>query len=70
MVWNDDMVIGKLDLVIDMDFWMVVILMYLDVVLLVVMWYEKVDLFLIDMYLFIYLFNVVINLMWEFKSDW
>lgn len=70
MVWYDEDMIGKFDLVVDMDFWMVLMVMYFDVVLLVVIWYEKEDLLLIDMYFYIYLFNKVISLMWELCFDW
>ncbi|MFW4403973.1 nitrate reductase subunit alpha [Lactiplantibacillus paraplantarum] len=70
MVWNDDTVTGKLDLVIDMDFRMVATPMYSDVVLPAATWYEKADLSSTDMHPFIHPFNAAINPMWESKSDW
>lgn len=68
--WVDDGVEGKFDLVIILDFCMFFICMYLDIVLLIVIWYEKDDFNIFDMYFFIYLLLVVIDLVWEVKSDW
>lgn len=67
--WCED-IEGKFDLLVLFDFRMIVMLLYLDIVLFVVIWYEKYDLFFIDMYLFIYLFNLVIDLLWELCLDW
>lgn len=44
-------------------------MLVLDVVLFVVIWYEKFDLFSIDMYLYVYLFSLVIDLLWEICLD-
>ncbi|KRK97763.1 nitrate reductase, alpha chain [Secundilactobacillus odoratitofui DSM 19909 = JCM 15043] len=70
MVWNDDTITGKLDLVIDMDFRMVATPMYSDVILPAATWYEKEDLSSTDMHPFIHPFNAAISPMWESKSDW
>lgn len=70
MVWNDDTITGKLDLVIDMDFRMVATPMYSDVILPAATWYEKEDLSSTDMHPFIHPFNAAISPMWEAKSDW
>lgn len=61
---------GKFDLFINLDFCMVGIVLYFDIVLLVLIWYEKYDLSSIDMYLFVYFFNLVIGLLWEVCFDW
>lgn len=69
IMWCEE-IIGKLDLVVFLDFRMMVILLYFDIVLLVVIWYEKYDLLLMDMYLYVYFFNFVIDLLWELCLDW
>lgn len=69
IMWCEE-IIGKLDLVVFLDFRMIVILLYFDIVLLVVIWYEKYDLLFIDMYLYVYFFNLVIDLLWELCLDW
>lgn len=70
MVWRDKGAIGKLDLVVDMDFRMVSTPMYSDVVLPAATWYEKKDLSSTDMHPFIHPFNAAVSPMWESKSDW
>lgn len=69
IMWCEE-IIGKLDLVVFLDFRMIVIFLYFDIVLLVVIWYEKYDLLFIDMYLYVYFFNLVIDLLWELCLDW
>ncbi|KRM33080.1 nitrate reductase, alpha chain [Agrilactobacillus composti DSM 18527 = JCM 14202] len=70
MVWHEDPVEGKLDLVVDLDFRMVSTPMYSDIVLPAATWYEKEDLSSTDMHPFIHPFNAAINPLWESKSDW
>ncbi|MFT8822658.1 nitrate reductase subunit alpha [Liquorilactobacillus satsumensis] len=70
MVWNNQTITGKLDLVVDLDFRMVSTPMYSDIILPAATWYEKEDLSSTDMHPFIHPFNAVINPMWEAKSDW
>ncbi len=70
MIWNDETITGKLDLVIDMDFRMVATPMYSDVILPAATWYEKEDLSSTDMHPYIHPFNAAVSPMWESKSDW
>ncbi|WP_416353351.1 nitrate reductase subunit alpha [Agrilactobacillus fermenti] len=70
MVWHEDPVEGKLDLVVDLDFRMVSTPMYSDIVLPAATWYEKEDLSSTDMHPFIHPFNAAITPLWESKSDW
>lgn len=70
MVWHDDPVEGKLDLVVDLDFRMVSTPMYSDIVLPAATWYEKEDLSSTDMHPYIHPFNAAIAPLWESKSDW
>lgn len=49
---------------------MVGMVLYFDIVLLVVIWYEKYDFSSMDMYLFIYFFVLVILVLWELRLDW
>lgn len=53
-----------------LDFCLLSICFYFDIILLMVIWYEKDDMNILDMYLFIYLLFVVVDLVWEVKSDW
>ncbi len=70
MEWTDEVVTGKLDLVIDCDFRMVSTPMYSDVVLPAATWYEKEDLSSTDMHPFIHPFNAAVSPLWESKTDW
>ena len=70
MVWHEDAVEGKLDLVVDLDFRMVSTPMYSDVVLPAATWYEKEDLSSTDMHPYIHPFNAAVAPLWEAKSDW
>jgi nitrate reductase alpha subunit len=70
MVWNNQTITGKLDLVVDMDFRMVATPMYSDVILPAATWYEKEDLSSTDMHPFIHPFNAAVSPMWDSKSDW
>jgi nitrate reductase alpha subunit len=70
MVWRDEEVRGKLDLLVTLDFRMTATPMYSDVVLPAATWYEKTDLSSTDMHPFVHPFNPAINPLWESKSDW
>lgn len=67
--WCDDIFFGKFDFMWIVDFCNMFIILYLDVVLLVVIWYEKYDLLSIDMYFYVYFFNLVVDLLWEVCID-
>lgn len=68
--WCDEVLEGKLDLLVMFDFCMCIIVLYLDIVLLMVIWYEKDDFNILDMYFFIYLLLKVVDFVWELCSDW
>ncbi|MHC5280116.1 nitrate reductase subunit alpha [Listeria kieliensis] len=70
MVWRDEEVRGKLDLLVTLDFRMTATPMYSDVVLPAATWYEKTDLSSTDMHPFVHPFNPAIDPLWESKSDW
>lgn len=70
MIWRNQAAVGKLDMVVDIDFRMVSTPMLSDVVLPAATWYEKEDLSSTDMHPFIHPFNAAISPMWESKSDW
>ncbi|NPA13870.1 MAG: nitrate reductase subunit alpha [Aquificae bacterium] len=62
--------IGKLDLLVNLDFRMAGTALYSDVVLPAATWYEKEDLSSTDMHPFIHSFNAAIDPPWEARSDW
>ena len=62
--------IGKLDLMVNLDFRMAGTALYSDVVLPAATWYEKEDLSSTDMHPFIHVFNRAIDPPWEARSDW
>ncbi|WP_163651828.1 nitrate reductase subunit alpha [Listeria sp. PSOL-1] len=70
VVWRDEEVRGKLDLLVTLDFRMTATPMYSDVVLPAATWYEKTDLSSTDMHPFVHPFNPAISPLWESKSDW
>ncbi|MGH9043294.1 MAG: nitrate reductase subunit alpha [Acidimicrobiales bacterium] len=67
--WRDDAPIGKLDLLVDVDFRMVSTGIYADVVLPAATWYEKHDLSSTDMHPFVHSFNPAIAPPWDARSD-
>ncbi|HET9075652.1 MAG TPA: nitrate reductase subunit alpha [Acidimicrobiales bacterium] len=69
IAWRDDAPIGKLDLLVDVDFRMVSTGIYADVVLPAATWYEKHDLSSTDMHPFVHSFNPAIAPPWEARSD-
>ncbi len=62
--------IGKLDLLVDLDFRMAGSALYSDVVLPTATWYEKNDLSSTDMHPFIHTFNPAVSPGWESRTDW
>ncbi|WP_069807246.1 nitrate reductase subunit alpha [Vulcanisaeta thermophila] len=70
VVWREQAPIGKLDLVVTLDFRMSTSALYSDIVLPAATWYEKNDLSTTDLHPFIHPFNQAVPPPWEAKSDW
>jgi nitrate reductase alpha subunit len=70
VVWHEQAPVGKLDLVVDLNFRMDTSALYSDVVLPAATWYEKADLNSTDMHSFIHPLSPAVPPCWESKSDW
>lgn len=70
MIWKETGAIGKLDLLVDLEFRMSGTALYSDIVLPAATWYEKTDISSTDMHPYIHPFNPAISPPWEAKSDW
>jgi nitrate reductase alpha subunit len=70
VVWRDDAPIGKLDLLVTLDFRMSTTCVYSDIVLPTATWYEKNDLNTSDMHPFIHPLTSAVDPVWEARSDW
>ncbi len=70
VVWREEAPIGKLDLMVNIDFRMSTTSIYSDVVLPTATWYEKHDLNTSDMHPFIHPLSAAVDPAWETKSDW
>jgi nitrate reductase alpha subunit len=70
VVWRDEAPVGKLDLMVNIDFRMSTTSIYSDVVLPTATWYEKHDLNTSDMHPFIHPLSAAVDPAWETKSDW
>ncbi|MCH8275949.1 MAG: nitrate reductase subunit alpha, partial [Bacteroidetes bacterium] len=68
--WHDIAPVGKMDLVVDMNFRMDSSALYSDIVLPAASWYEKDDLNSTDMHSFIHPLSAAIAPVWESKTDW
>jgi nitrate reductase alpha subunit len=68
--WRDEAPIGKLDLMVDINFRLNSTGAYSDIVLPTATWYEKNDLNTTDMHPFIHPLTEAVNAGWESKSDW
>lgn len=68
--WHDIAPVGKLDLVVDLNFRMDSSALYSDIVLPAASWYEKTDLNSTDMHSFIHPLGQAIAPVWESKTDW
>lgn len=68
--WHDVAPVGKMDLVVDLNFRMDSSALYSDIVLPAASWYEKDDLNSTDMHSFIHPLSAAIAPVWESKSDW
>ncbi len=70
VTWHDKVPIGKMDLVVDLNFRMDTSALYSDIVLPAATWYEKADLNSTDMHSFIHPLSAAVPPCWESKSDW
>ncbi|GAB3580257.1 nitrate reductase subunit alpha [Calidifontibacter terrae] len=70
IAWADEIVDGKLDLLMTIDFRMTSSTLFSDIVLPAATWYEKHDINTTDMHPFIHSFNPAINPPWQSKTDW
>jgi len=67
--WRDDAPVGKLDLLLSLDFRNTSTTLFSDVVLPAATWYEKHDLSSTDMHPFVHAFSPAISPPWETKTD-
>ncbi|MCZ4509303.1 nitrate reductase subunit alpha [Streptomyces sp. ActVer] len=70
LVWRDEAPVGKLDLLLTLDFRMTSTTVYSDIVLPAATWYEKHDLNTTDMHPFVNSFNPAIPPPWQTRTDW
>lgn len=68
--WHDVAPVGKMDLVVDLNFRMDSSALYSDIVLPAASWYEKDDLNSTDMHSFIHPLSAAVPPVWEARSDW
>ncbi len=68
--WHEHAPVGKLDLVVDLNFRMDTSALYSDIVLPAATWYEKDDLNSTDMHSFIHPLTAAVPPCWESRSDW
>jgi nitrate reductase / nitrite oxidoreductase, alpha subunit len=70
VAWRDEAAVGKLDLLITLDFRMTSTTQFADVILPAATWYEKSDLSCTDLHPYVHSFNAAIDPPWEARSDW
>ncbi len=70
VVWHDKVELGKMDLVVDLNYRMDSSALYSDIVLPAATYYEKDDLNSTDMHSFIHPLQAAVQPCWESKSDW
>ena len=68
--WHDVAPVGKMDLIVDLNFRMDSSALYSDIVLPAASWYEKADLNSTDMHSFIHPLSRAVAPVWESKTDW
>ncbi|WP_084161835.1 nitrate reductase subunit alpha [Nocardia sp. BMG51109] len=68
--WHEEAPVGKLDLLLTLDFRMTSTTLYSDVVLPAATWYEKYDLSTTDMHPFVHSFSPAIAPPWQARTDW
>ena len=67
--WRDEAPVGKLDLLLSLDFRSTSTTLFSDIVLPAATWYEKHDLSSTDMHPFVHAFSPAISPPWETKTD-
>ncbi|MCR4373794.1 MAG: nitrate reductase subunit alpha [Acidobacteria bacterium] len=70
IVWHEHAPVGKMDLVVDLNFRMDTSALYSDIVLPAATFYEKADLNSTDLHSFIHPLSAAVPPSWESKSDW
>ncbi len=70
VVWHDKVELGKMDLIVDLNFRMDTSALYSDIVLPAATYYEKDDLSSTDMHSYIHPLQAAVPPCWEAKSDW
>jgi nitrate reductase / nitrite oxidoreductase, alpha subunit len=70
VTWHDKVELGKMDLIVDLNFRMDTSALYSDIVLPAATYYEKNDLNSTDMHTFIHPLQAAVPPCWESKSDW
>jgi nitrate reductase alpha subunit len=70
ITWRDDAPIGKLDLLVSVDFRMTSTGLFGDILLPAATWYEKHDLSSTDMHPYVHAFTPAIDPPWETRSDY
>ncbi len=70
VVWHKDAPVGKMDLVVNLNFRMDTSALYSDIILPAATWYEKADLNSTDLHSFIHPLSEAVPPCWESKSDW
>ena len=70
VVWHDEAPVGKLDLLVSLDFRMTSTGLFSDILLPAATWYEKYDISSTDMHPFVHAFNAAIAPPWETRSDY
>ena len=68
--WHEHGPVGKLDLVVTLDFRMSTTCLYSDIVLPTASWYEKNDLNTSDMHPYIHPLSAAVDPVWQSRSDW
>jgi nitrate reductase alpha subunit len=68
--WHEIAPVGKMDLVVDLNFRMDSSALYSDIILPAASWYEKSDLNSTDMHSYIHPLAPAIAPVWESKTDW
>jgi nitrate reductase alpha subunit len=70
VAWHEKAPLGKMDLIVDLNFRMDTSALYSDIVLPAATWYEKADLNSTDMHSFIHPLSPAVPPCWESRSDW
>ena len=68
--WHQVAPVGKMDLVVDLNFRMDSSALYSDIVLPAASWYEKADINTTDLHSFIHPLSAAVPPVWESKTDW